>query len=263
MDKKLIAGVGVIISTVIIGGGAGGFILAKKLQSANIEASKDIELREQAPEVREKLNGWNAKGANWYYYKNDKEQTGWFSDNNKWYYLGDDGKMRTGWIKDKNQWYYLNEDGTMATNTTIDGCYINEKGLIEKTPIPQSNTKNNSKEESNQNTYSVSSSKEAENIIYNNAEVDCKMYYQGILLPEDINEELRTCYTGFQLNEPIYVFYIYDPYEDYMPDVSCIYYVGKDTGTVYRRNGGYHTQDNAYIIKNRQEVKMYHWKSIF
>jgi glucan-binding YG repeat protein len=58
-------------------------------------------------------------------------KTEWVKDKNKWYYFGNDGKMRTGWLKFNSNWYYLNDDGGMEVNTNISGLYINEKGILQ------------------------------------------------------------------------------------------------------------------------------------
>ncbi|MGG3563703.1 N-acetylmuramoyl-L-alanine amidase [Neobacillus rhizosphaerae] len=60
-------------------------------------------------------NGWVKQGAQWSYYKNGANQTGWVNDKNKWYYLDSNGVMKTGWILDKNKWYYLDSEGVMQT----------------------------------------------------------------------------------------------------------------------------------------------------
>lgn len=139
--------VGLCATIVVVASAAGGAILAANMSSNNI-------LSTTKPEEKSKLNGWQEKNGEWYYYKDDVTQTGWAQDNNnwfyldnsgrmklnwlqyknKWYYLGSDGKMRTGWIQDQDKWYYLNNDGTMATNMTVDGCYLNENGIIADTP---------------------------------------------------------------------------------------------------------------------------------
>lgn len=56
-------------------------------------------------------NGWYKKDNNWYYYKEDKKQTGWLKDTDgRWYYLqANTGKMLTGWIKYKGKDCYLAE----------------------------------------------------------------------------------------------------------------------------------------------------------
>lgn len=52
---------------------------------------------------------------------------GWIKFNDKWYYLGEDGKAIT------NQWvenFYLGDDGVMLTNAwTPDGMYVGDDGL--------------------------------------------------------------------------------------------------------------------------------------
>jgi hypothetical protein len=145
MNKTIII-CGVVAGVVVVGA-AGGAILAVNMSSNNISSTTKAE-------EKVKLNGWQQKNGDWYYYKDDAAQTSWIQDNNnwyflddsgkmklnwlqdknKWFYLGSDGKMRTGWIQDQGKWYYLNSDGTMATNTTIDGCYLNENGIIIDTP---------------------------------------------------------------------------------------------------------------------------------
>ena len=253
MNKKLII-IGMISGIVVICCALGGAILA-----TNIQLPNDTEKASKTPsvEVKEKLNGWKQKNSNWYYYKDDKEQTGWLQDDNKWYYLGDDGKMRTGWIQDKDQWYYMNQDGTLATNMTIDGCYLNEKGLIEETPKPKHNEKNNNIEDNNQSSQSISNENEAINQIYKNDNPELVPEYQGLFSYNHENQELSKCYYNFSLNESVYIFYCFD---DYTSDEVIIYYVGKDTGNVYRRDGGYHQLLDAHLLKNKQIVKTYKHK---
>lgn len=254
MNKTLII-VGVISGIAVVSCAVGGAMLAINMQSSN-----DTEEASKAPsvEVKEKLNGWKQKNSYWYYYKDDKEQTGWLQDNNEWYYLGDDGKMRTGWIQDNSNWYYLNNDGTLATNTTIDGCYLNEKGLIQETPKAQVVEKHdNSIEKSDGSSHSVSNQNEAMDIIYSNDNPELSLVYQGIFSAGHENEELAKYFYGFQLGEAVYVFYCFD---DYTNDEVIIYYVGKDTGTVYRRDGGRHQLFDAHILKNKQIVKTYKCK---
>lgn len=254
MNKTLII-VGVISGIAVVSCAVGGAMLAINMQSSN-----DTEEASKAPsvEVKEKLNGWKQKNSYWYYYKDDKEQTGWLQDNNKWYYLGNDGKMRTGWIQDADIWYYMNQDGTLATNTTIDGCYLNDKGLIEETPKPKVNS-NNVNESSTEiiGNQPISTENQAMNIIYQNDDPELNLVYQGLFSAMHENEELNEHWYDFQLKEPVYIFYCFD---DYTNDEVIIYYVGKDTGTVYRRDGGRHQLFDAHILKNKQIVKTYKCK---
>jgi len=44
-------------------------------------------------------------------------QTGWLSDQNKWYFLGPDGSMCADiWSMVNGKWYYFNADGSMKCN---------------------------------------------------------------------------------------------------------------------------------------------------
>ena len=129
MNKGIIIG-GTLTAVVVSSCAIGGVILATKIESNN-NTTIQSNVKTTAEEIKK---GWKKENDSWYFYKNNKQQVDWIKDNNSWYYLGDDGKMRTGWIKNKDQWYYLNTDGTMATNTTVNGCYLNNNGLIEDTP---------------------------------------------------------------------------------------------------------------------------------
>lgn len=73
-------------------------------------------------------NGWFKKDNNWYYYKEDKKQTGWIKDTDgRWYYLqANTGIMQTGWIKYKGKDCYLAEkasgpfkEGQAYQNVTV------------------------------------------------------------------------------------------------------------------------------------------------
>ncbi|AGF59652.1 hypothetical protein B0P06_006073 [Clostridium saccharoperbutylacetonicum] len=165
MGKNVLI-LGVTSAVVVIACGAGGAIYALNASSDSTpsKATANYELKKE----QAKQNGWNQKDGDWYYYKDDKVQTGWVQDNgswyycddsgkmklnwlqdkSKWYYLGSDGKLRTGWIKDSDKWYYMNNDGTMAVNTTIDGCYLNQDGIIVETPAKK---KENDSEASSNN----------------------------------------------------------------------------------------------------------------
>lgn len=145
----LIAGIAAVC--IVIGGGVGGALLALNTESESKTQTTQTESL-NVVKAENKLNGWQEKDGSWYFYKNDEKQAGWIQDKNSWYYLGPDGKMRTGWIKDNGKWYYLNTDGTMATNTTVDGCYINENGLIEETPLNTTKQNSVSKDTEDQNS---------------------------------------------------------------------------------------------------------------
>ena len=74
--------------------------------------------------------GWmqNHSGS-WQYMKNGKPVTGWLQDDEKWYWLDNNGLMFVGGFKQiGGKWYYFYPDGSMAVNTTIDGYTIGSDG---------------------------------------------------------------------------------------------------------------------------------------
>ena len=74
--------------------------------------------------------GWmqNHSGS-WQYMKNGKPVTGWLQDDEKWYWLDNNGLMFAGGFKQiGGKWYYFYPDGSMAVNTTIDGYTIGSDG---------------------------------------------------------------------------------------------------------------------------------------
>ncbi len=88
-------------------------------------------------------------------------QTGWYQENNKWYYLAENGKMvtglyqvyhstyyfdgsgvmQTGWIKLGDNWHYFDKSGAMLRNTvTPDGYYVDQEGDLERVTAKVSTT---------------------------------------------------------------------------------------------------------------------------
>lgn len=68
-------------------------------------------------------NTWRYEKENnkTYYLKdNGYMATNWIIINNKWYYLGQDGSKKTGWQYIQGQWYYLDSDGVMQTGWVKD-----------------------------------------------------------------------------------------------------------------------------------------------
>ena len=67
----------------------------------------------------------------WYYLGNDgKMVTGWKQIGGVWYYMDADGAMAIGWRQTApGQWYYLNANGAMAASTVIDGYMLDASGL--------------------------------------------------------------------------------------------------------------------------------------
>lgn len=80
--------------------------------------------------------GWYKEGCSWYYFKNGvMVKNDWVLDKNKWYYLGNDGKMfANAWCKWKGYWYYLKSSGAMASSEWVnDGkgwCYCGADGKM-------------------------------------------------------------------------------------------------------------------------------------
>lgn len=150
MNKGTIIG-SVSATFIVLSCAIGGAVFAINTDSSNTSTPKSA-AKTATEEVKKEVKvGWNQENGSWYSYKNNEKQTEWVKDNNSWYYLGNDGKMRTGWIKNKDQWYYLNGDGTMATNVTIDGCYLNNEGLIEETPTKPKQSSKSSETNTNDN----------------------------------------------------------------------------------------------------------------
>ena len=63
-------------------------------------------------------NEWAKINGKWYHFDQDSNmQTGWLSDQNKWYLLNPDGAMCADtWVLVNGKWYYFNADGSMKCN---------------------------------------------------------------------------------------------------------------------------------------------------
>lgn len=240
---------GISITIVVVGAAVGGAILAVNMSSNNVSNTTKSE-------EKTKLNGWQQKNGYWYYYKDDVTQTGWIQDNNNWYYLDDsgkmklnwvqdknkwyylssDGKMRTGWIQDQGKWYYLNSDGTIATNTTIDGCYLNESGIIVDTPAKKAKQEEaqNSSNSNAENIGNPLTRNEAMNLIYNNdgkniVKDKIKLEYYGVYTKDQMITIFKK-FPGAIINEDAYVILANFTTEDID---ARDYYVGKQSGRVF------------------------------
>lgn len=74
-------------------------------------------------------NEWVKDNEKWYFMGNDGfMKTGWQQIKGYWYYMDQSGAMQTGWLKDNNKWYFLLPNGAMATNTVIDGRSLGPDG---------------------------------------------------------------------------------------------------------------------------------------
>lgn len=85
---------------------------------------------------------WFAENEKWYWLKEDGAMAkGWHKIDNKWYFFNTDGSMHEGWLEYYDKWYYLNpSDGDMVSrecrNINGDWYYFNEDGdMLEKANI--------------------------------------------------------------------------------------------------------------------------------
>ncbi|MFT8351661.1 hypothetical protein [Clostridium saccharoperbutylacetonicum] len=261
MNKQLII-LGTIGLITIVGAGAGGAILAANNDFNTNTVSKNVEASKEPKQEKVNLSGWKSEIGSWYFYKDNEKQKNWIQDKNSWYYLGADGKMRVGWIKDNNVWYYLNNDGTMATNTTVDNCYINEKGTIEETPA---NSQNSAKTDDSSNTtrskYAVTTFEQAKQIVLREDGAYIKKlanpgnYIQFTPLKEDPPGDYSNSW-GFP-NEDFFTLPIDEYSNGVLGDEYGAYLVGKETGNVYiiPHQGCF----SAYQIKNNKVAKEFRW----
>lgn len=85
---------------------------------------------------------WFHENDKWYWLTEDGAMAhGWHKIDNKWYFFDADGSMHEGWLSYYDKWYYLNPgDGDMISREcrNIDGdwYYFNEDGdMLEKANI--------------------------------------------------------------------------------------------------------------------------------
>jgi hypothetical protein len=263
MNKQLII-LGTIGLITIVGAGAGGAIFAANNDFNTNTVSKSVEASKEPKQEKVNLSGWKSDSGSWYFYKDNEKQKNWIQDKNSWYYLGADGKMRVGWIKDNGVWYYLNTDGTMATNTTVDNCYINEKGTIEETPAnSQTSAKTNDSSNTTRSKYAVTTFEQAKQIAlredgaYINKLADPSTHIQ--LTPFNDQDHIAD---GSSYGFPTEEFFtlLIDEYSNSTGEMefeSGEYLVGKESGNVYilPHQGCF----SAYQIKNNKVAKEFRW----
>lgn len=57
------------------------------------------------------------------------QNSGWSKVGDDEYYFNQDGSAETGWFLDNNLWYYFDESGKLLKNTVVDGYKIGKKGF--------------------------------------------------------------------------------------------------------------------------------------
>lgn len=78
---------------------------------------------------------WIKQNNKWYYLQDNGsyKTSSWLEENGKWYYFLKDSSMATGWIYVDQKWYYMDADGRMLTGwVSINGkwYYMNRSGQM-------------------------------------------------------------------------------------------------------------------------------------
>ncbi|MBR4864381.1 MAG: hypothetical protein IKU07_07385 [Oscillospiraceae bacterium] len=95
--------------------------------SGALQVGEAVTARRSAPQEAEETfpNGWSVKSGVWYYYKNGKPCTGWFTYLGVEYYLNSDGSVSTGWAEIDGFRRYFSPTGAVCTGwvTAPDGIH--------------------------------------------------------------------------------------------------------------------------------------------
>ena len=75
----------------------------------------DSDATESGSDTESVIDDWKDINGAWYRYDAGGEvmTSQWFEENEKWYWLKEDGAMAKGWHKIDNKWYFFNADGSM------------------------------------------------------------------------------------------------------------------------------------------------------
>ena len=89
------------------------FGLGFQPNSSLAETSKTI------TQAASQQTGWQSQNGKWFYYQNGSKKTGWLQTGGKWYYLdaAAGGAMKTGWLQTGGRWYYLDAAAGGAMKT--------------------------------------------------------------------------------------------------------------------------------------------------
>ena len=81
----------------------------------NYEEDDASDVTETGSDTEVVIDDWKNVNGAWYRYDVDGElmTSQWFKEDDKWYYLKEDGAMALGWHKINNKWYFFNQNGSM------------------------------------------------------------------------------------------------------------------------------------------------------
>lgn len=251
LNKRiLIAGIAAVL--VVVGGGVGGALLALNTGSNSADAKNNNKVQNaekvsvDTTKTEKNPNGWRNENNGWYFYKNDEKQTGWMQNGDAWYYLGSDGEMKTGWIQYKNKSYYLDYEGSMVIDTTIDGCYLNDSGLIEDLPKAQKQSnKGNSEPSKSDGKITVDGAKD---LIYSNIDANDRVFlingqaeYITEVTPNSGDGQAQKIYDNLGVKENMYKF---------NANYNSSFFVSEDSGATYLFDGGGKIGSGFYVLES-------------
>ena len=81
----------------------------------NYEEDGVSDATESGSDTEVVIDDWKNVNGAWYRYDVDGKlmTSQWFKEEDKWYYLKEDGAMALGWHKINNKWYFFNQNGSI------------------------------------------------------------------------------------------------------------------------------------------------------
>ena len=81
----------------------------------NYEEDDASDATETGSDTEVVIDDWKDVNGAWYRYDADGDvmTSQWFKEDDKWYWLTEDGAMALGWHKINNKWYFFNQNGSM------------------------------------------------------------------------------------------------------------------------------------------------------